>query len=221
LQLAVGHTEPSVDAATATSALAEVESDCSESEVEVFIDGTEQTPIIRNSANSFEQLPATSFLTPSFFTAVASVSNQEVDSSDSEGEVEVFLPEPPLARSFGAQSAVPSSLKEQPPQSVPEDLDDFDFETTVELQAIASQELFVEAPPSSSASPAAAPTGTVSKALPAFVATSSAIGQSLVVRTCPTRVMHSSRCVSHPSYKAIEEGSSECTTPVSTPSKCG
>ena len=152
----------------ATSA-PEVDSDLSDGEVEVF-----------------HPAAAAPALTPSFFLPAAPVQQQElraaddvvelqlVDSDQSDGEVEVF--HPALLPVPVAVSAV-----EQQELRVADDMDEFDFDSTVDLQCIASQELSAA---TSSPAPSAAAHVTYSKAAPLVVATSTAIGQSLDVRAC-------------------------------------
>jgi hypothetical protein len=194
--------------APASAASAEVDSDFSDGEVEVF--------------HTAAALPA---LTPSFFLPAAPVQQQElraaddmdelqlVDSDQSDGEVEVFHPAllpvavPAVAQqelrvaddmdelqlvdsdqSDGEVEVFHSALLpvavpavEQQELRVADDMDEFDFDSTVDLQSIACQELSAA---TSSPAPSAAAHVKYSKAAPLVVATSTAIGQSLDVRAC-------------------------------------
>ena len=153
--------------APASAASAEVDSDFSDGEVEVF-----------------HPAAAAPALTPSFFLPAAPVQQQElraaddvvelqlVDSDQSDGEVEVFHP-------ALLPAAVPAV--EQQELRVADDMDEFDFDSTVDLQCIASQELSAA---TSSPAPSAAAHVKYSKSAPLVVATSTAIGQSLDVRAC-------------------------------------
>jgi hypothetical protein len=170
-------------------------------------------------------LPA---LTPSFFRPAAPAEQQElraaddmdelqlVDSDESDGEVEVFSSAPlPVAASatLGITSAIAA---EQQELRAADDMDEFDFDSTVDLQSIASQELSAAA--STPATCAAAPIK-YSKAAPLVVATSTAIGQSLDVRACRFFRWYLNRVCVLFRAQAIDEGGSDCDTPVSSPSK--
>jgi hypothetical protein len=148
-------------------------------------------------------------LTPSFFTA-AVASADEGSSSDSNAEHSLTEPVPQR----DADAAAPA-LQLPPASSAAQDFDDFDFDSTVDMQSIAAQELSAGAPALSTPSAAAPAPGKYSSAVTLVVATSSAIGQTLDVRTirpvCSLSLSFS--------LQAIEEGGSECSTPVSSSSK--
>lgn len=152
----------------ATNASAEVDSDFSDGEVEVF------HPAAAAPALTPSFLPAAPVQQQELRAADDMVELQLVDSDQSDGEVEVF--HPALLPVPVAVSAV-----EQQELRVADDMDEFDFDSTVDLQCIASQELSAA---TSSPAPSAAAHVTYSKAAPLVVATSTAIGQSLDVRAC-------------------------------------